>query len=78
MHTLLLRYRGRPVCAGVMRLFGGLLAELPLVATRQDARRCGHARVLVDALEAYLVAEGVEVGVLVLVHRGEGVWVDGW
>lgn len=61
MHTLLLRHKGKAVCAAVVRVFGNALAELPLVATRYDARRQGHAKVLVRALEAVLASMGVKV-----------------
>ncbi len=43
-----------PVCALVMRAFGNMLAEVPLIATRLDARRKGHARYLMTALESLL------------------------
>jgi hypothetical protein len=43
-----------PVCALVMRAFGNMLAEVPLIATRLDARRKGHARYLMTALEDLL------------------------
>ena len=46
--------QGRPVCAAVMRAFGAQLAEVPLVATKADARRQGHCRVLMQAFEAVL------------------------
>lgn len=46
--------QGRPVCAAVMRAFGAQLAEVPLVATKADARRQGHCRVLMQAFEAIL------------------------
>lgn len=62
MLTILLRFNGRAVAAAVVRVFGSQLAELPLVATRPDARRLGHARVLVRAIEATLAELGVEVG----------------
>jgi GNAT superfamily N-acetyltransferase len=61
MLTVLLRFNGRPVAAAVLRVFGQQLAELPLVATRPDARRQGHARVMVRAIEAMLVQLGVQV-----------------
>ena len=61
MCTVLLRFKGRPVAAAAMRVFGVQLAELPLVATRADARRQGHARVLVAALETTLAKLGVQV-----------------
>ncbi len=62
MLTVLLRFNGRAVAAAVVRVFGQQLAELPLVATRPDARRQGHARVLVRAIEATLSELGVQVG----------------
>lgn len=61
MLTILLRFNGRPVAAAVLRVFGQQLAELPLVATRPDARRQGHARVMVRAIEATLQQLGVQV-----------------
>ena len=61
MLTVLLRFNGRAVAAAVVRVFGDQLAELPLVATRPDARRQGHARVLVRAIEATLNELGVQV-----------------
>jgi len=39
------------VAAAVLRVFGPQLAEVPLVATRHSARRQGHARVLMRAIE---------------------------
>jgi GNAT superfamily N-acetyltransferase len=65
MLTVLLRFNGRPVAAAVLRVFGQQLAELPLVATRPDARRQGHARVMVRAIEAMLVQLGVQVRLVV-------------
>lgn len=61
MHTVLLKYKGVPVLSGLVRVLGPNLAELPLIATRMDARRQGHCRVLLHALEAMLVAMGVRV-----------------
>lgn len=61
MLTVLLRFNNRPVAAAVVRVFGQQLAELPLVATRPDARRQGHARVMVRAIEATLMQLGVKV-----------------
>jgi N-acetylglutamate synthase-like GNAT family acetyltransferase len=61
MHTLLLRHKGKAVCAAVVRVFGEAMAEMPLIATRYDARRQGHAKVLVRALEAMLAGMGIQV-----------------
>lgn len=70
MLTVLLRFNGRPVAAAVLRVFGQQLAELPLVATRPDARRQGHARVMVRAVEAMLVQLGVQVRSAVSTQHG--------
>ena len=37
-----------------MRAFGDMLAEVPLIATKTNARRRGHARYLMDALGNFL------------------------
>ena len=54
MYTALLTHQGRAVCAAVFRAFGAQLAEVPLVATKADARRQGHCRVLMSAFEVIL------------------------
>ena len=54
MYTALLTHQGSPVCAAVFRAFGAQLAEVPLVATKADARRQGHCRVLMAAFETIL------------------------
>lgn len=54
MYTALLTHQGRAVCAAVFRAFGAQLAEVPLVATKADARRQGHCRVLMTAFEVLL------------------------
>ena len=52
----LVAHRGVPVCSGLLRIFGQLMAELPLVATAATARRQGHCRVLMTAIEDQLKA----------------------
>ena len=54
MYTALLTHQGKAVCAAVFRAFGAQLAEVPLVATKNGARRQGHFRVLMNALEFLL------------------------
>lgn len=39
MHCVLLRARGIPVVAGIVRVFGQHVAELPLIATDNEHRR---------------------------------------
>lgn len=54
MYTALLTHQGRAVCAAVFRAFGAQLAEVPLVATKADARRQGHCRILMAQFETIL------------------------
>ncbi len=56
--------RGRPVLAGLLRVLGSSMAELPLVATRLDCRRQGHLRALVEGLKHKLIELGVRALVL--------------
>lgn len=46
--------QGKPVVAAIVRVFGPQLAELPLIATKNTARRQGHARILVDCFQNML------------------------
>ena len=40
--------------AAICRVFGPQMAELPLIATKNTARRQGHARILVNCFQALL------------------------
>lgn len=50
--------QGKPVVAAIVRVFGPQLAELPLIATKNNARRQGHARILVDCFQDLLKKVG--------------------
>lgn len=50
--------QGKPVVAAICRVFGPQMAELPLIATRNTARRQGHARILVNCFEDLLKRVG--------------------
>ena len=63
--------QNKPVAAAVLRVFGPQLAEVPLVATRNDARRQGHARVLMRAIEARLCSAWRLLGIRAVA----GVWL---
>jgi hypothetical protein len=54
MHTVMLFFKGKPVSVATLRVFGPFLAEMPLVATRECARRQGHCRALLAAVETCL------------------------
>jgi N-acetylglutamate synthase-like GNAT family acetyltransferase len=76
--TLLLRHKGKPVVAAICRVFGPQMAELPLVATKQTARRQGHARVLVNCFEQLLKQSGVHTLVLPAAHETVETWKNGF
>jgi hypothetical protein len=60
VHTILLRSNGEPVCACVIRVCGQFLAEIPFVATKQNARHRGHCREMFAIIERLLSDFGVE------------------
>jgi GNAT superfamily N-acetyltransferase len=70
--------QGKPVCCAVFRIFGAALAEVPLVATRLGARRCGHARVLMAALEHLCTDLGVARLALPAAASTVDTWVGGF
>ncbi|KAL3153902.1 hypothetical protein ABBQ32_013467 [Trebouxia sp. C0010 RCD-2024] len=78
MYTALLTHQGRAVCAAVFRAFGAQLAEVPLVATKADARRQGHCRVLMTAFEVLLKEAGVRTMCLPAAHETVKTWVLGF
>lgn len=76
MYSGLLKDKNVAVCAGILRIFGHNLAELPLVATRSLARRQGHCRVFMNIVEDLLLR--LRVGVLSLPAASAAVstWKD--
>ncbi|GFH08962.1 N-acetyltransferase domain-containing protein, partial [Haematococcus lacustris] len=61
-----------------MRVFGSSLAELPLVATKQAARRQGHCRVLVREVQDKLAALGVRCLALPAARDAVDTWIKGF
>ncbi|DBA96080.1 TPA: hypothetical protein ACH3X1_001578 [Trebouxia sp. C0004] len=78
MYTALLTHQGRAVCAAVFRAFGAQLAEVPLVATKADARRQGHCRVLMAQFESILKEAGVRTMCLPAAHETVHTWIQGF
>lgn len=76
--TLLLRHKGKPVVAAICRVFGPQMAELPLIATKNTARRQGHARILVGCFEQLLKDAGVHTLVLPAAHETVETWKSGF
>lgn len=66
------------MCTAVFRVFGRALAEVPLVATRSAARRCGHARVLITALERLLAGLGCASLALPAAASTVDTWIGGF
>jgi len=54
LHTILLRHKGEPVCAAVVRICGRFLAEMPFIATRPEYRHQGHCRMLFQTITKLL------------------------
>ena len=69
---------GKPVCSAVLRVFGRHLAEMPLVATDHAARRQGHCRALVIAVEQILARAGVEKLSLPAAATAVSTWTHGF
>ncbi|KAG1656826.1 hypothetical protein FOA52_008460 [Chlamydomonas sp. UWO 241] len=76
MFSILLKHKGKSVCAGLLRIFGTHLAELPLVATRANARRQGHCRVLMAAIESRLYDLNVAVLSLPAATAAIPTWIN--
>jgi N-acetylglutamate synthase-like GNAT family acetyltransferase len=59
-YTVLLERNDEVICVATVRIYGEKLAEIPLVGTSFQHRRCGMCRILMDELEKQLMALGVE------------------
>ncbi len=66
------------MAAAIVRVFGPQLAELPFIATKHNARRQGHCRVLLRAFEGLLAAAGVQCLCLPAAHETVGTWMHGF
>jgi N-acetylglutamate synthase-like GNAT family acetyltransferase len=59
-YTVLLERNDQVICVATVRIYGEKVAEIPLVGTSFQHRRCGMCRILMDELEKQLMALGVE------------------
>lgn len=78
MFSVILRNGSEPVVAAVARVFGPLLVEVPLIATRRSARRQGHARVLLEGLADWLAMHGVDQIMLPAHDDALDTWTHGF
>lgn len=78
MFSIVLRVKAEPVVAAVARVFGPLLVEVPLIATRRSARQQGHARVLLEGLADWLATHGVDQIMLPAHDEALDTWTHGF
>ncbi|KAD5961561.1 hypothetical protein E3N88_13034 [Mikania micrantha] len=62
------------VSAGLLRIFGREVAELPLVATSRQHQRKGYFQALFYCIEELLLSLGVELLVLPAAEEAESIW----
>ncbi|XP_048136227.1 increased DNA methylation 1 isoform X2 [Rhodamnia argentea] len=73
-YTVLLEKDDELITVATVRIYGGKVAEVPLVGTRFHYRRLGMCRILMDELEKRLKELGVETLVLPAVSSVLNTW----
>ncbi|KAL3750520.1 hypothetical protein ACJRO7_011510 [Eucalyptus globulus] len=74
-YTVLLEKDDELITVATIRIYGGKVAEVPLVGTRLQYRRLGMCRILMDELEKNLKELGVEMLVLPAVSSVLNTWI---
>ncbi|ESW22130.1 hypothetical protein PHAVU_005G129800 [Phaseolus vulgaris] len=74
MYCAVLTVNGDIVCAGVFRVFGSEIAELPLVATTSDQQGQGYFQCLFSCIETLLGSLNVKNLVLPAADEAESIW----
>ncbi|XP_062109710.1 uncharacterized protein LOC133821415 isoform X2 [Humulus lupulus] len=64
------------VSAGLLRIFGREVAELPIVATTREHQGKGYFQVLFSCIEKLLVSLNVENIVLPAAEEVESIWTN--
>ncbi|KAL5651308.1 hypothetical protein ACJX0J_036766, partial [Zea mays] len=75
MYCALLTVGSTVVSAALLRVMGGDVAELPLVATSQDVQGLGYFQALFSCIERMLVSLKIKHFVLPAAHEAEGIWM---
>ncbi|PIN25448.1 Histone acetyltransferase [Handroanthus impetiginosus] len=75
-YTVLLEKNDELISAATVRIYGKIVAEVPLVATRFQFRRLGMCRILMNELEKKLMELGVERLVLPAVPSVLNTWTS--
>ncbi|KAH8506172.1 hypothetical protein H0E87_013123 [Populus deltoides] len=74
MYCVLLTVRHVVVSAGLLRIFGREVAELPLVATNREHQGKGYFQALFSCIERLLCSLNVEQLVLPAAEEAESIW----
>ncbi|KAA8518665.1 hypothetical protein F0562_016139 [Nyssa sinensis] len=76
MYCAVLTVNSSVVSAGILRVFGSEVAELPLVATSNDYQGKGYFQVLFSCIEKLLAFLNVKGFVLPAADEAESIWTD--
>ncbi|KAJ8754160.1 hypothetical protein K2173_002059 [Erythroxylum novogranatense] len=76
MYCILLIVKGTVVSAGLLRIFGRAVAELPLVATCREHQGKGYFQALFSSIERLLCFLNVENLVLPAAEEAESIWTN--
>ncbi|XP_062109709.1 uncharacterized protein LOC133821415 isoform X1 [Humulus lupulus] len=76
MYCVVLIVRSIVVSAGLLRIFGREVAELPIVATTREHQGKGYFQVLFSCIEKLLVSLNVENIVLPAAEEVESIWTN--
>ncbi|CAA3013300.1 Histone acetyltransferase [Olea europaea subsp. europaea] len=69
-------YGSKVVSAGIIRIFGQDIAELPLAATRMGNQRKGYFQILYSCIEKLLAFLNVRTFVLPAADEAKSIWTD--
>nr|CAB3469149.1 unnamed protein product [Digitaria exilis] len=76
MYCALLTVGSTVVSAALLRVMGGDVAELPLVATSRDVQGLGYFQALFSCIMRMLVSLKVKHFMLPAAHEAEGIWMN--
>lgn len=76
MYCALLTVGSTVVSAALLRIMGGEVAELPLVATSMDLQGLGYFQVLFSCMERMLISLKIKHFMLPAAHEAEAIWMN--
>jgi N-acetylglutamate synthase-like GNAT family acetyltransferase len=76
MHCAVLTVGNTVVSAGLFRVMGSEIAELPLVATSRDSQGLGYFQALFGCIERLLASLKVKHFVLPAADEAESIWTQ--